>query len=236
MALTAALGLAAALPSSHASAPAQSKPVASAAHIAVNGQSVYMVRFDGRMISLGTYISRVEPAAARTKHYVHLIVDRSAVKRGYFVAFSNETAATRYLHAHGMSAAASTGANSAAGDRLRRVATPAAQPMTLNGRPVVLAACSTSIHFAFFYDGTSCTGSSLSMVSNDQIPHFGTYGFTDKTSSLDVGDCISNVDVWVDGNYLGNHTTFGGDDFYNAMPIGFNNTISSAKTDSSGVC
>ena len=148
MALTAALGLAAALPSSHTSASAQSKSVASAAHIAVNGQSVYMVRFDGRMISLGTYISRVEPAATSTKHYVHLIVDRSAVKRGYFVAFSNETAAARYLHAHGMSAVAQTATNSAAGDRLRRVTTPTAPPMTLNGRAVVLAACATALTYA----------------------------------------------------------------------------------------
>jgi len=236
MAITAALGVAAAVPSNNAVVQAQAKPAASAAHIAINGQPVYKVRFGHQMMSLATYISRVEPAAERTGHYVHLVVDRSAVKRGYFVAFSNEAVAARYLHAHGMSTGSQTATSSAVADQRRRVSTSSAHPMTVNGEAVNLAACATGIDYAFFYDGSSCTGSYLSMVSNDQIPHFGTYGFTDKTSSLDVGRCISNVDVWVDGSYTGNHTTFGGDDFYNAMPSGFNNSISSAKTDSSGAC
>jgi hypothetical protein len=233
--LCAALGTAVALPSASATSGAvKARLTARSAHIAVNGHRVYDVRFQGQVIPLGTYMSKAEPTAERSGRYVNLVVDRSAVGRGYFVAFTDKHAAARYMRAHGMGTISDKATNRALGDRLRRQA-KSTRPVTLDGTGISLAACSTSIHFAFFYDGLSCGGSDLSMVSNDAIPSFSTYGFDNKTSSLDVGDCIANVSVWTSDNYdnSSNHTTFGGDDFYNEMPLHFDNSISSAKTDSS---
>jgi hypothetical protein len=205
--------------------------------ISVGGHAVSKVSYAGRIVSLTHYKTRVEPAAERAHRSLTLVVDRSAVARGYLVAFRTDRAAQAYLAAHGLGRLSTKPVNVRAGDRLRAAQrAAAAKQQTLNGRAVTLATCSLPSYYAYFWTNSACGGTYISMVNSDAIPHFSTYGYNDTTSSLSVGCKISNVDVWKDASYSGTHTIFGGNDVYTLMPSGWNDVISSAITDSSGAC
>lgn len=203
---------------------------AAGGEITVGGRPVSKVLYAGHLLSLRAYHEQVD-AAAKHGQALHLVVDRSAVARGYFVAFRSTTAANAYMRAHRLGTIPGAGQTRTAGGQV----VPATKT-TLNGRPVTLATCSLPQYYAFFYQNCSCGGSYLSMINSDQIPNFSTYGFNDMTSSLAVGCKISNVTVWKDANYSGSTTSFGGFDVYTVMPAGWNDVISSAKTDSSFAC
>ena len=193
--------------------------------ISVSGHAVSRVMLDGHLLSLRAY------AAAANRQTLHVVLDRSAVARGYFVAFRSVAATNAYLRAHRLGSVPGSVRNSTA-----QVVRQSASATTLNGKAATLATCSLPSYYAFFYKDSSCNGSYLSMVNSDQIPHFSTYGFNDVVSSLAVGCKISNVTVWKDASYSGSTTSFGGFDVYTGMPSGWNDVISSAKTDSSFAC
>jgi hypothetical protein len=197
--------------------------------ISVGGHAVSRVLLDGHLVSLSAYQAAVTAEESRGRA-LHLVVDRSAVARGYFVAFRSTAAANAYLKAHRLGVIPGSVRNS------RAQVVRASQATTINGRAIDLATCTLPSYYAFFYVNSSCGGSYLSMVNSDQIPHFSTYGFNDVVSSLAVGCKISNVTVWKDASYSGSTTSFGGFDVYTGMPSGWNDVISSAKTDSSFAC
>jgi hypothetical protein len=195
--------------------------------LAVNGHDVSRVLLNGHLVSYSTYRTSIEPAANAKHQPLTLVVDSSAVARGYFVAFSSTAAANKYMAAHNMMPGTSA-LSAAAGNAQRAKDAVAANSQTLNGQSVQLAACSVG-SFAVMYDGTNCTGQSLSMLAKDIINNFGVYNFNDKASSLSLGTCIVQMRMFLDVNLTGTVTVFGGGgQTYSA--ISNSNSASSATT------
>jgi hypothetical protein len=224
------VGLAAVAISSVHPSPAR---VSAATGVQLNGHTIGEVSFDGTLESLQHYYGVDEAASAASGKAAHLIMDQSAVARGYFMAFTDPAAAQTYMTAHGLGTDL-TGTVKAAGlTSSRRVQTIGAS--SLGGQPISLVTCTLTTYVSM-WKNASCGGQLLDMVANDAISNFNDYGFNDAMSSAEVGYCVSNLSLWVNSNYAGSETTLGGGDYYSVMPTGFNDNISSAKTDSSGAC
>lgn len=215
------------LGTARASFPGAANPTS----ISVDGHAVSEISLDGQLMPVSQYYDSALPGAEAAGKYLHLVLDRSAVARGYFVAYSDLNAAQAYLTAHDLGAInTSTTARVAKADRVSTVGLS-----SLNGRSISLAACDFVPEVWLFVD-VSCGGSELGMVPNDYISNMADYGFNDKISSAEVGYCISNLTIWTNANKGGSTTSLGGGDVYTSMPIGFNDDVSSASTDSSGAC
>lgn len=220
----------------HQSPTATPPQVQESAAISISGSKVDKVQVDGKVITFAEYAAARVPQSETAGKPLHLIVDHSAIARGYLVAFTDESQAQRYMTAHGMG-------SSASGEKTRQH-NPALDehPQTkhLNGLPVDNVTCSLPNHYAKLYDVTACTGSSFIVLWGENDPDLSVYGFNDKTSSIAIGNCISNLDVWKDKNYTGAHTSYGGGDVYTIMGIvgsqNFNNIVSSVKADNNHMC
>lgn len=194
----------------------------------IDGDLVTKVMLDGKLMSFERYQTEIVPAEpASTK--LDLVVDPSAVGRGYLVAFRTPAESERYLESVGAVIPAPVVRENPRGAELRAQAVARMQH-TLNGERIDLVGCSSpySINAAYLYDGIGCTGSYLSMWSQDQIPSMGTYGFNDKISSVNLGNCIYMLKMFRDSNYLGGSVTYYGPASVGASTLG--NEVSSATT------
>ena len=194
----------------------------------IDGNLVTKVMLDGRLMSFERYQTEIVPAEpASTK--LDLVVDPSAVGRGYLVAFRTPADSERYLESVGAVIPPPVVRENPRGAVLRAQAAARTQ-QTLNGDKIDLVGCSSpySINAAYLYDGIGCTNTYLSMWSQDMIPSMGTYGFNDKTSSVNLGNCIYMLKMFRDSNYLGTSVTYYGPASIGASTLG--NEVSSATT------
>jgi len=201
--------------------------------VQINGHTISKVSLDGRIESLQRFYAVDQAAGQATGKTTHLIMDQSAIARGYFVAFTNPDAAQVYMTAHGLGKDLSGTAEVGGLAPEKRLQTIGAS--SLGGQPISLVTCSLT-NYVYMWKDASCGGQQLDMVANDAISNFADYGFNDVMSSAEVGYCISNLSLWINSNYMGSETTLGGGDYYSSMPSGFNDDVSSSKTDSSGAC
>lgn len=225
---SAALGAAliAALAVTLPGAPVASQP-SSAVSIAVSGHHISTVHLSGRSMTLSTFLNRYWYGS----HTASLMVDHSAIKRGYFMAFTSTRQEQRYLRSHHMGSLQASDTNADRGNAIRT-----RELREVKGGNMQFVTCTLPSYYAFFYKNVSCGGSYISMVNNDYIANFGTYGMNDAVSSIAVGCKIADVTTYKDANKGGSHINFGGDDVYTSMPLGWNDVISSATTNSSGAC
>lgn len=201
---------------------------AQAPSMAVNGHVVDRVLLDDQLVSYARYKSIIEPRANESGQNLSLVLDPSAVDRGYFVAFSQKIDADRYMSRHAMvTSLGHLGSRLSMKERLAHAS--ASSGTTIDGRPIQLAACGSSSNFAIMYDGIGCTGQTLSMVARDIINDFSVYGFDNKASALWLGVCIVQMKLFTNDNLTGTSSTFGGGgQSYSA--IGNGNSASSAST------
>ncbi len=126
--------------------------------IAVQDHIVTMVMVADNVITLAEYFSKVEPAAKQSGRPMNLVVDPSAVSRGYFMAFDSDKAAERYLTSTDM-VSPSTGSFSMPDD----LALSGIQARTAEAPMQTVSACGL-IRMVNLYDNASCGGSYLGMI------------------------------------------------------------------------
>lgn len=196
------------------------------------------VLFRGAVISADSY-GRVVAAAPNHGSGLGVVIDKSALTRGYVVAFDSVGATNAYLSQHHLGTLPTTATVGtspvAALTRLHK-----AQEYSLGSDKVSLVTCSLPNHYAQMFKNSSCGGSYLAVSWNDAVPKMSTYGYDNQVSSIAIGNCISNMTTWNSDGYTGASASFGGSDVYSVLgPQGganINDSISSVKTDSSGVC
>lgn len=200
----------------------------------INGTSVDEVSLDGTVLSLDAYQS-IAASADLVGGSLTLVVDPSAVERGYLMAFSDDEEASDYMTAHGMGTLPSSDREPA----LEAATAAAKQASLLRSQLRTVAAasvCSLPNHMGYFYDNAACGGAAFGIGWNEAVPNLSTYGWNDRANSAALGDCIANLTIWINSNYGGSKTSLHGGDVYTALPIGYVNEVSSYKTDVTGPC
>jgi hypothetical protein len=99
---------------------------------------------------------------------------------------------------------------------------PATATVEASGAATTASACSSSVRL---YDGTSFTGTVLSLSTRGSLITLSTYGFDNKTSSYTVGACAAVLYSGIQsGTYPGNTAA---NAQATSMQSGWNNVISS---------
>lgn len=197
-------------------------------------EDVDAVMFQGEIISLGDYAG-LEAEGAGEDSTLHLVVDPSAIERGYFVAFATEADASAYMESHGMGPFPGTQRDSAV-ESATESRLAAAEAMESLSLPSVALGCSEPNHLGRLYELVQCGGSYFNVLWNEAIPDLRVYGWNDRARSAALGDCIGALTGWIDINYQGDSRSYGGLSLYPTLLPGFAGEISSLKTTAAGPC
>lgn len=190
--------------------------------IGIHGVQVYKVKYHDKVVSFDAYESKLAPAAVAKGQRPNLIVDRTAVSRGYMVAFDSPAESARYERQAGFKPTIK--APSTAHDPTRDIA---ASSNTLGNTKVALASCPLpGGRVNYLYTGYSCGGRALGVANSETVNQLSVWGFDNTTSSIALGGCVSMLYVYNSDYEKGNSTSFHGGDVY-TMASGFNDSISS---------
>ncbi len=191
--------------------------------IGIHGVEVTKVKYHDKVVSFDTFQSKLAPAAEAKGKRPNLIVDRTAVTRGYMVAFDSPAESARYERQAGFKPAIN--APSTAHDPTADIA---ASRATLNNVKVTLASCPLpGSRVNYLYTGFSCGGRALGVGNNERVDSLSVWGFDNTTSSIALGVCVSMLYVHNSDNQLGLSTSFHGGDVYTMSGTSFNDSISS---------
>ena len=202
----------------------------------IQGVTVDKVLFRGKVVPVSAY-RHVVAAAPNHGTGLGVVIDKSAIARGYVVAFESDAATNAYMSQHHLGKLPSTALES----HVSALTGPhKGSETTLGSDRVSMVTCSLPYKHAEMYETSYCGGSYLAVSWNDAIPAMSTYGWDNRVSSIGIGTCISNMTTWNSNSYTGARASFGGGTVYSVLaPQGgsnINDSISSVKTDYSGAC
>lgn len=215
--------------------------------IGINGHYVNRVLLNGKFLSLQDY-GVLEARANATGSVLNLMVDTSAIGRGYMVAFTSESESAAYLNA--IPHARSRSTKKIEREPLLqagRVMAGGMSSLKLGDDRVGLMTCATSsqpTHQAYLFADTACGGSIFVAIWDETEANLGTYGWSNRISSMIIGDCIPNLRAYDNtgasggasrnfGNSSG-HTTYSSIQFGGAQ--NWSDRISSYTTDVQAPC
>jgi hypothetical protein len=207
------------------------------AGVGINGVIVTKVLLDGKLISFGDY-AKVQAAADAAGAGIAMVIDESAISRGYVVAYRNRADASAYMQSHGMGAMPSSDRDpvvEAATSARHQAEAAAAKASAGTATTMPLSTCGPPNHLGKLYENVACGGAYFSVLWNEADSYLGTYGWNDRASSAAIGDCIGNMTVWINANYSGSSTSYHGGDVYTSLYT-FNDAISSLKTNVTAPC
>ncbi len=187
------------------------------------------VQYKSTVMSIDQY----EAVAQADEAAQNMVIDQSAVGRGYFVAFDNEDELRTYLEDHGLPYLSPESDPRAPYGDLEK-ATGESKSLA-EALPLSVNACVIPNHMGWLYDDTSCAGAQLGVIASEAVPDLGIYGWNNKASSAAFGDCIGSLRGWEFTNYTGDSWSYGGYGIHSTLSGG-SNQIDSYKTAASGLC